>query len=91
MVIDRFNGQSSVSAAAKDLGPKLNVEAETLWKWVVQAQAHARAMPGETTAQLAEMVRQKGESSGSRAPRDKRDSESGRVFLELRKVDPHHR
>lgn len=63
MVLDRLKDYPSVSAAAKDLGPKLNVGAETLRKWVMQAQADTGAMPGATTEQLAEMARLKRENA----------------------------
>ena len=55
MVLDRLGNYPSVSAACRDLAPKLNVGAETLRKWVMQAQADAGVVSGPTTEQLEEI------------------------------------
>ena len=55
MVLDRLGNYPSVSAACRDLAPKLTVGAETLRKWVMQAQADAGVTTGPTTEQLEEI------------------------------------
>jgi transposase len=55
MVLDRLVNYPSVSAACRDLAPKLNVGTETLRKWVMQAQADAGVSSGPTTMQVEEI------------------------------------
>ena len=55
MVLDRLVNYPSVSAACRDLAPKLNVGTETLRKWVMVAQADAGVITGPTTEQLEEI------------------------------------
>src|SRR5665647_544580 len=55
MVLDRLGNYPSVSAACRDLAPKLTVGAETLRRWVMQAQADAGVTTGPTTEQLEEI------------------------------------
>ena len=55
MLSDRLGNYPSVSAACRDLAPKLTVGAETLRKWVMQAQADAGVITGPTTEQLEEI------------------------------------
>lgn len=45
----------SAWAAATALGPKLNVGAETLRKWILQAQVDGGARPGPSSEELAEI------------------------------------
>jgi len=70
MVLDRLDNYPSISAACRDLAPKLNVGVETLRKWVMQAQADSGAMPGATTEQLAKMARLKRENAELRETND---------------------
>ena len=56
MVLDRLLNYSSVSAACRDLAPKLNVGTETLRKWVMVAQADDGVGSGPTTVQLDEIT-----------------------------------
>jgi transposase len=51
----------SAWAAAQALGPKLGVGAETLRKWIVQAQVDAGERSGPTSEELEEIRRLKAE------------------------------
>jgi transposase len=51
MVLDHLDEYRSVYAAAQAIGPKVGVGAETLRKWVLQAQVDALQSPGVTTAE----------------------------------------
>lgn len=62
MVLDRLADYPSVWAAAQALGPKLDVGAETLRKWVLQAQVDAGARGGPTSDELAEIKRLRAEN-----------------------------
>lgn len=53
MVLDRLGNYPSVSAACRDLAPKLNVGAETLRKWVMQAQADAGVVSDDHADRLS--------------------------------------
>ncbi len=55
MTLERLDDYPSPWAAAQALGPKLNVGAETLRKWIVQAQVDGGAQPGPSTEELAEI------------------------------------
>jgi len=55
MALERLEDYPSPWAAAQALGPKLNVGAETLRKWIVQAQVDGGARPGPSTEELAEI------------------------------------
>jgi len=57
MVMDRLEEYPSPWAAAQALGPKLGVGAETLRKWIVQAQVDGGARTGPTSEELAEIKR----------------------------------
>jgi len=57
MVLDRLGEYPSPWAAAQALGPKLGVGAETLRKWIVQAQVDGGARTGPTSEELAEIKR----------------------------------
>ena len=49
-------------AACRNLAPKLNIGAETLRKWVTQAQANAGERTGPTSEELEEIKRLKREN-----------------------------
>jgi transposase len=55
MVLDRLDNYPSLSAACRDLAPKLNIGVETLRKWTMQAQADAGIVPGPTGGELDEI------------------------------------
>jgi transposase len=61
MAVDRLGEYASPWAAAQVLGPKLGVGAETLRKWIVQAQVDAGDRCGPTSAELEEIRRLKAE------------------------------
>ena len=57
MVMDRLEEYPSPWAAAQALGPKLGVGAETLRKWIVQAQVDGGVRSGPTSGELAKTRR----------------------------------
>ena len=57
MALDRLDDYPSPWAAAQALGPKLGVGAETLRKWVVQAQVDQGDRKGPNSEELAEIRR----------------------------------
>jgi transposase-like protein len=61
MALDRLGEYRSAWATAQALGPKLGVGAETLRKWILQAQVDAGDRQGPTTAELEEIRRLKAE------------------------------
>jgi transposase len=61
MAVDRLGEYASPWAAAQALGPKLGVGAETLRKWIVQAQVDAGDRQGPTSTELEEIKRLKAE------------------------------
>jgi transposase len=61
MALDRLNDYPSVWAACQALAPKLDVGAETLRKWIVQAQVDAGERVGPTTEELDEIKKLKSE------------------------------
>jgi len=66
MAVDRLGEYGSAWAAAHALGPKLGVGAETLRKWVVQAQVDGGQRSGPTSEELAEIRRLKKENADLR-------------------------
>src|SRR5690554_6326962 len=54
-VLDRLDRYKSVYGACQDLAPKLSIGAETLRRWVVQAQVNAGDRTGPTSEELAEI------------------------------------
>lgn len=56
-VLDRLDRYKSVYGACQDLAPKLNIGAETLRRWVVQAQIDAGDRTGPTSCVSATSVR----------------------------------
>jgi transposase-like protein len=61
MAMDRLAEYPTPYACAKALGPKLGIGAETLRKWIVQAQVDSGDRPGPTTEELEEIGRLKAE------------------------------
>jgi len=57
MVMDRLEEYPSPWAATQALGPKLGVGAETLRKWIVQAQVDGGVRSGPTSEELVEIKR----------------------------------
>jgi transposase len=88
MALDRLENYSSLPAAYRDLPPKLNVETETLRKWVMVAQADAGVGSGPTTIQLDEIKALK------RKVKDLEETneilKAASIFLG-RELDPQHR
>jgi transposase len=88
MVLDRLGEYPSAWAAAQALGPKLGVGAETLRKWVLQAQVDQGGRQGPTSQELDEIKRLKAEV------RDLKESneilKAASIFF-ARELDPRHR
>jgi len=88
MVLDRLGEYPSPWAAAQALGPKLGVGAETLRKWIVQAQVDGGARTGPTSEELAEIKRLR---------REVRDLKEANEILKAASIffagelDPRHR
>jgi transposase len=61
MTLDRLGEYRSAWAAAQALGPKLGVGAETLRKWILQAQVDAGDQPGPSSEELEEIRRLRAE------------------------------
>jgi transposase len=61
MALDRLGEYGSAWAAAQALGPKLGIGAETLRKWILQAQVDAGERSGPTSEELEEIRRLKAE------------------------------
>ena len=70
MTLDRLRNYPSMSAACQDLAPKLNIGAETLRKWVMQAQADAGERSGPTSDELEEIKRLRREDRDLRETND---------------------
>src|SRR3954454_21005854 len=51
MVLDHLDEYRSVYAACQAIGPKVGVGAESLRRWVLQAQVDGAQRPGATTAE----------------------------------------
>lgn len=77
MVLDRLGEYPSVWAACQALAPKLDVGAETLRKWIVQAQIDAGSLTGPSSEELAEISRLRREN---RDPEEANDPEGGLDF-----------
>jgi transposase len=70
MVLDRLVNYLSVSAACRDLAPKLNIRTEMLSKGVMQAQVEVGVMLGATSEQVTEVSRLKRENAELRETND---------------------
>ena len=53
MVLDHLGEYRSVYAACRAIGPKVDVGAESLRRWVLHAQVDAAERPGVTSAEAA--------------------------------------
>src|SRR4051794_5371467 len=62
MAMERLGEYKTPYACAKALGPKLGVGAETLRKWIVQAQVDAGDVAGPSSEELEEIRRLKAEN-----------------------------
>jgi transposase len=88
MALERVDEHGSAWAVAQALGPKLGVGAETLRKWVLQAQTDAGQRGGPSSEELAEIRRLKKENSELREANEILKAAS--VFF-ARELDPRHR
>ncbi len=88
MVLDRLDDYPSVWAAAQALAPKLDIGAETLRKWVVQAQVDKGDRSGPTSEELAEIKRLRGENRDLKEANEILKAAS--IFF-ARELDPRHR
>jgi transposase len=88
MTLDRVKDYPSLRAACRDLAPKLNIGAETLRKWVTQAQADAGERTGPTTEELEEIKRLKREN---RDLRETNDILKAAASFFARELDPRNR
>jgi transposase-like protein len=88
MAVERLGEYSSPWAAAQALAPKLGVGAETLRRWIVQAQVDAGDRPGPTSAELEEIKQLKAEVRDLREANDILRQAS--IFF-ARELDPRHR
>jgi transposase len=61
MALDRLGDYPSAWAAAQALGPKVGVGAETLRRWILQAQVDAGDRSGPTSEELEEIRRLRAE------------------------------
>lgn len=66
----RFKDYPSIWAECRDQAPKLNIGAETLRKWVTQAQADASERTGPTSEELKKIKRLKRENRDLREAND---------------------
>ena len=88
MAVDRLGEYASPWAAAQALGPKLGVGAETLRKWIVQAQVDAGDRHGPTSTELEEIKRLKAEVRDLKEANEILKAAS--IFF-ARELDPRHR
>jgi transposase len=88
MVLDHLDEYRSVYAACRAIGPKVGVGAESLRRWVLQAQVDASARPGATTAEQQRI---------KELERENRDLKEANEILKAasiffaRELDPRHR
>ena len=88
MALDRVEEYGSAWAVAHALGPKLGIGAETLRKWVLQAQTDAGQRGGPSSEELAEIKRLKKENAELREANEILKAAS--IFF-ARELDPRHR
>jgi len=88
MALERLEEYGSAWAVAQALGPKLGVGAETLRRWVLQAQTDAGRRSGPSSEELAEIKRLKKENAELREANEILKAAS--VFF-ARELDPRHR
>ncbi len=88
MALDRLGDYPSIWATAQAVAPRLNVGAETLRKWIVQAQIDTGVKVGPTSEELEEIRHLK---------RENRDLKEANEILKAasiffaRELDPRHR
>jgi transposase len=88
MVLDHLDEYRSAYAACQAIGPKVGVGAESLRRWVLQAQADAQQSPGVTTAEQQRI---------KELERENRDLKEANEILKAasiffaRELDPRHR
>jgi transposase-like protein len=88
MAVDRLGEYRSAWAAAQALGPKLGVGAETLRKWILQAQVDAGERSGPTSAEREEIRRLRAEVRDLKEANEILQAAS--IFF-ARALDPRHR
>jgi transposase len=88
MALDRLGEYPSAWAAARALGAKLGIGAETLRKWIVQAQVDAGQRSGPTSEELEEIRRLKAEVRDLKEANEILKAAS--IFF-ARELDPRHR
>ena len=88
MVLDHLDEYRSVYAACRAIGPKVGVGAESLRRWVLQAQVDAQHSPGVMTVEQ-QRIRE--------LERENRDLKEANEILKAasiffaRELDPRHR
>jgi transposase len=88
LALDRLGEYPSAWAAAQALGPKLGVGAETLRKWILQAQVDAGQRSGPSSDELEEIRRLKAEVRELKEANEILKAAS--IFF-ARELDPRHR
>jgi transposase len=88
MDLDRLGEYPSAWAAAQALGPKLGVGAETLRKWILQAQVDAGQRSGPTSEEWEEIRRLRAEVRDLKEANEILKAAS--IFF-ARELDPRHR
>ncbi|MGH9301887.1 MAG: transposase [Acidimicrobiales bacterium] len=88
MALDRLGEYASPWAAAQALAPKLGVGAETLRKWILQAQVDAGERSGPSSEELAEIKRLRAEVRDLQEANEILRQAS--IFF-ARELDPRHR
>jgi transposase len=88
MVLDHLDEYRSVYAACQAIGLKVGVGAESLRRWVLQAQVDASARPGATTAEQQRIKELERENRDLKEANEILKSAS--IFF-ARELDPRHR
>ena len=88
MVLDHLDEYRSVYAACQAIGPKAGVGAESLRRWVLQAQVDASARPGVSSVE-AERVKAL-ERENRELRRANEILKAASIFF-ARELDPRHR
>ena len=88
MALDRLGEYPSAWAVAQALGPKLGVGAETLRKWMLQAQVDGGERGGPTSGELEEIRRLRAEVRDLKEANEVLKAAS--IFF-ARELDPRHR
>ena len=88
MALDRLNDYPSMWAACQALAPKLDIGAEMLRKWIVQAQVNAGDRVGPTSQELDEIKKLKAEVRDLREANEILKAAS--IFF-ARELDPRRR